>query len=178
MLRIFFLITVVHFSFERDVYHGSWRGGASEMNDVERKPSYWQEEARMAIEAREARRKETFGIARNIVMFLGDGMSVPTLAAARALLGQRQGRTGEESQLSFEAFPTVGLAKTYCVDAQVADSACTATAYLCGAKANYGTIGVTPAVMRRHCQAATEPNDHVYSIAAWALQAGKDAGQY
>jgi hypothetical protein len=44
-------------------------------------------------------------------MFLGDGLSVPTLAAARTYLGQLQGRTGEETVLSFEAFPHTGLSK-------------------------------------------------------------------
>ncbi|KAF4524079.1 hypothetical protein B566_EDAN013971, partial [Ephemera danica] len=36
---------------------------------------------------------------------------------------------------------------TYCVDTMVADSACSATAYLCGVKANKATIGVTAAVI-------------------------------
>ncbi|XP_059054706.1 membrane-bound alkaline phosphatase-like [Achroia grisella] len=109
-------------------------------------------------------------------MFLGDGMSVPTLAAARTLLGQNQGRTGEESQLSFEDFPTVGLAKTYCVNHQIADSACTATAYLCGVKNNYGTIGVTAAVPRRDCAASLVKANQVASIAEWALQDDRDVG--
>ncbi|KOB62783.1 Alkaline phosphatase [Operophtera brumata] len=109
-------------------------------------------------------------------MFLGDGMSVPTLAAARTLLGQRRGAPGEEAQLAFEAFPTVGLAKTYCVDAQIADSACTATAYLCGVKNNEATIGVTAAVPRYDCDASTDPTTHVSSIAEWALADGRDAG--
>lgn len=60
-------------------------------------------------------------IARNVVFFLGDGMSVSTIAAARNLLG------GEEKKLAFESFPFVGMAKTYCVDSQIADSACTST---------------------------------------------------
>ncbi|CAK1587351.1 unnamed protein product [Parnassius mnemosyne] len=109
-------------------------------------------------------------------MFLGDGMSVPTLTAARTLMGQRDNRPGEESQLAFEAFPTVGLAKTYCVNAQIADSACTASAYLCGVKANRGTIGVTAAVPRFHCVAAEEEQHQLSSIAAWALEDGRDAG--
>ncbi|KAM3955472.1 membrane-bound alkaline phosphatase-like [Aphomia sociella] len=109
-------------------------------------------------------------------MFLGDGMSVPTLAAARTLLGQREGRTGEEAQLSFEGFPTLGLAKTYCVDQQIPDSACTATAYLCGVKNNYGTIGVTGEVQRRDCTASLDESRHVASIAEWALQDGRDVG--
>ena len=35
-------------------------------------------------------------IAKNVVFFLGDGMSIPTLAAARAYLGQKLGSHGEE----------------------------------------------------------------------------------
>ncbi|XP_045503532.1 membrane-bound alkaline phosphatase-like [Colias croceus] len=109
-------------------------------------------------------------------MFIGDGMSVPTLAAARTLLGQRNDRPGEEAKLSFEKFPTAGLSKTYCVDQQIADSACSATAYLCGVKANEGTIGVTAAVERRDCAASLRPDARLDSIAAWALADGRDAG--
>ena len=78
--------------------------------EVELDPQYWVAEAQAAITARLAH-EESVKKARNVVMFLGDGMSVPTLAAARTLLGQRLGATGEEAQLAFEKFPTVGLAK-------------------------------------------------------------------
>lgn len=44
-------------------------------------------------------------------MFLGDGLSIPTLAAARTYLGQSHGHTGEETVLSFEEFPHTGLSK-------------------------------------------------------------------
>lgn len=50
-------------------------------------------------------------VAKNVIFFLGDGMSVPTIVAARTLFGQLQGKSGEESQLSFEQFPYVGLSK-------------------------------------------------------------------
>lgn len=60
-------------------------------------------------------------VAKNAILFVGDGMSMPTLAATRMYLG------GEEKALSFEEFPYVGMAKTYCLDYQVADSACTST---------------------------------------------------
>ncbi|XP_023936812.2 membrane-bound alkaline phosphatase-like [Bicyclus anynana] len=109
-------------------------------------------------------------------MFMGDGMSLPTLAAARTLLGQRAGRPGEETQLSFEAFPTVGLAKTYCVNSQTADSSCSATALLCGVKSNAFTLGLTAAVPRRDCAASQVPAARLDSVAAWALAAGRDAG--
>ncbi|KAL0822115.1 hypothetical protein ABMA28_005479 [Loxostege sticticalis] len=141
----------------------------------ERDPSYWINEAEAGIRER-LRRRDNRNVARNIVMFLGDGMSVPTLAAARTLLGQRQGRRGEEAKLAFETFPTTGFSKTYCLNAQVADSACTATAYLCGVKANSGTVGVTGDVPRYDCDASADPANHVDSIAVWALEDGRDAG--
>jgi alkaline phosphatase len=80
------------------------------VNDAEFEPSYWWEEAWAGIEARRARAVPR-GRARNVLMFLGDGRSLPTVAAARALLGQRQGRSGEEAHLYFEQFPSIGLAK-------------------------------------------------------------------
>lgn len=67
-------------------------------------------------------------------------------------------------------------AQTYCLDAQIADSACSATAYLCGAKANLGTIGVSGAVPRFACAAGADARNHVSSLAAWALRDGRDAG--
>lgn len=66
--------------------------------------------------------------------------------------------------------------QTYCVNAQVPDSACTATAYLCGVKANQGTLGVTAAVPRWDCNASTDATQRVQSIAEWALADGRDAG--
>src|SRR5687768_15481118 len=39
------------------------------------------------------------GRAKNVIVFLGDGMSLPTVAAARILEGQRAGRAGEENAL-------------------------------------------------------------------------------
>ncbi|XP_038222682.1 membrane-bound alkaline phosphatase-like, partial [Zerene cesonia] len=167
------------YTFRQDFYHKAWRGGATRAAATragERTAQFWVDDAQHALRARLASGAAGTGKARNVVLFLGDGMSVPTLAAARTLLGQRNNQTGEEAQLSFEAFPTAGLAKTYCVDAQIADSACTATAYLCGVKANRGTIGVSAAVPRWDCPASLQPGTRLDSIAAWALADGRDAG--
>lgn len=54
--------------------------------------------------------------------------------------------------------------QTYCVDSQVADSACTSTAYLGGVKGNIMTIGVNAAVSARDCAASTDHSTHVKSI--------------
>lgn len=50
----------------------------------------------------------------------------------------------------------------------LADSACSATAYLCGVKANSGTAGVTVDVKRYDCVAQQNKANHVSSILAWA----------
>lgn len=63
------------------------------------------------------------------------------------------------------------------MDKQVPDSAGTATAYLCGVKANYYTLGVDPEVTLGDCAAARNPIYHTPSILQWAQEAGKDTGE-
>lgn len=86
--------------------------------------------------------------------------------------------TARLSLLAIFTYYVCCVRQTYCVDAQIADSACSATAYLCGAKANIETIGVSAHVARAHCTAAQEAQHHVHSIAEWALSDGRDAGNY
>jgi alkaline phosphatase len=83
------------------------------------------------------------GRAKNVILFIGDGMNVTTVTAARILAGQRAGGSGEEYQLSFEKLPFLALAKTYNTDAQVPDSAGTATALLSGVKTKAGVLGLS-----------------------------------
>jgi alkaline phosphatase len=71
---------------------------------------FWVKKAQSTL-SEKLRRKAIIGQAKNVIMFLGDGFSIPTLAAARAYLGQSQGATGEETVLSFEEFPNTGLSK-------------------------------------------------------------------
>ncbi len=82
---------------------------------------------------------------RNIVVFIGDGMGVSTITAARIFDGQSRGLRGEEHVLAFEDFANLALIKTYNTNSQVADSAGTATAILSGYKTNIGTVNVPPA---------------------------------
>ncbi|KAL1138127.1 hypothetical protein AAG570_009819 [Ranatra chinensis] len=108
-------------------------------------------------------------------MFLGDGMSIATVTAARIYAGQLKGAPGEENNLAFDNFPHTGLSKTYCVDAQVADSACSSTAYLSGVKGSIGTIGVTGEVARKQCDKVNDQTSAT-SILYWAQKAGKSTG--
>jgi len=71
---------------------------------------FWSEAAQKRLNATLATRLLT-GRAKNVIMFLGDGLSVPTLAATRAYIGQSQGQPGEEFVLSFEEFPFTGVSK-------------------------------------------------------------------
>jgi alkaline phosphatase len=76
------------------------------------------------------------------VLFLGDGMGVTTVTAARIREGQLRGEPGEENWLAFERFPHTALAKTYNTDSQVPDSAGTMTAIATGAKTRAGHLSV------------------------------------
>lgn len=82
--------------------------------------------------------------AKNVILFIGDGMGVSTVTAGRIFVGQEKGKTGEEHVLSFESFDNLALIKTYNTNAQVPDSAGTATAIMSGYKTNIGTINVEP----------------------------------
>ncbi|MCA0196742.1 MAG: alkaline phosphatase [Proteobacteria bacterium] len=90
------------------------------------------------------------GRAKNVILFLGDGMSLTTVAAARILDGQRRGGAGEENLLSWERFPHTGFSKTYNTDSQTPDSAGTMSAITTGVKTHMGAIGVS-AGNRRDC---------------------------
>ena len=91
------------------------------------------------------------GKAKNVILFVGDGMGISTITAARILAGQLQGEMGEDHQLSFETMPYSGFVKTYNVDAQTPDSAGTMTAMASGVKTDVGVIGIDEAVERGNC---------------------------
>ena len=71
---------------------------------------FWFDAAQDVLNAK-ADSKPLTGKAKNVIMFLGDGLSIPTLAATRVYLGKSQGKPGEETVLSFEEFPNTGLSK-------------------------------------------------------------------
>ncbi|NWU94191.1 PPBT protein, partial [Upupa epops] len=140
----------------------------------EKDPEYWRGQAQETLRAALQLQHLNQNVAKNLILFLGDGMGVSTVTAARILKGQLQNRKGEESLLEMDQFPYVALAKTYNTNAQVPDSAGTATAYLCGVKANEGTVGVSAGVTRDRCN--TTKGQEVTSILRWAKDAGKAVG--
>ncbi|XP_075977664.1 membrane-bound alkaline phosphatase-like isoform X1 [Anticarsia gemmatalis] len=141
----------------------------------EKHGSYWRKSAASTIKEK-LQEKPNINQAKNGILFIGDGMSLATVMAARTFSGQLDRGLGEESILNFEKFPVSGLARTYCLDAQVPDSACTATSYLTGVKTKYGVIGLDGNVTRGSCNSQLHEPNRAPSIGQWALDQGLDVG--
>ncbi|MFQ5534612.1 MAG: alkaline phosphatase [Sphingomonadales bacterium] len=134
-------------------------------------PAFVAAQARLA-DARE--QKAIDGPARNIILFIGDGMSVTTVTAARIYEGQQRGATGEENFLSFEKFPYLALSKTYNTDMQTPDSAGTASAIVTGVKTKMGFISVGATAKRGDC--ASSQSAKLTTILELAERAGLSTG--
>ncbi|NWG91903.1 MAG: alkaline phosphatase [Parvularculaceae bacterium] len=93
-------------------------------------------------------------LARNVILFVADGMDPTTVAAARIYDGQTRGEEGEENFLSFERFPHLAMAKTYNTDAQTPDSAGTMSAMTTGVKTKIGVVALSDAVRTGDCESA------------------------
>ncbi|MCS0588574.1 alkaline phosphatase [Massilia norwichensis] len=75
--------------------------------------------------------------ARNVIFFLGDGMGINTLTAARIYA------VGEAGELTLDTLPESAFVKTWSNDAQVTDSAASMSAYMTGVKQNNGVISMS-----------------------------------
>lgn len=115
-------------------------------------PQWWFTQGASTAAAHGAMR----GKAKNVILFVGDGMSLPTVAAARIFLGQQTGHPGEETRLSWEDFPNTALSRTYNTNAQTPDSAGTMTAMATGIKTRMGMLSVGQAAERADCGASLQ----------------------
>lgn len=86
--------------------------------------------------------------AKNVILFVGDGMGISTVTASRIFEGQQKGVDGERNYLAFEKLPYLALSKTYSANQQTPDSAPTMTAMVTGVKTNDGEISVNQSVAR------------------------------
>ena len=102
----------------------------------------WRTGGRAAVERARELLPDDPPKAKSVIVFVGDGLGMSTITAARIFDGQRHGKLGEENELAFESFPYVALAKTYSVNAQVSESAATMTAMMTGVKTNADVIGL------------------------------------
>ncbi|KAK4878622.1 hypothetical protein RN001_011128 [Aquatica leii] len=140
--------------------------------------NYWQRDAQEFIERKiYNNRIPERQFAKNLIIFIGDGMGVTTSTAARIYKGQRTstGR-GEDYSLSFDHFPHVALAKTYNVDKQVPDSAGTATAIFTGIKSRYNMLGLDVRNELGKFKRSVYEDSELTSIMTWAQTMHKDTG--
>lgn len=114
--------------------------------------------------------------ARNVILFVGDGMGVSTVTAARILEGQLQNRDGEFNRLSFEKLDHLALSVTASANQQTSDSAPTATAMVAGIKTNDGAISVDQSIDRQEPSADVTASKSVKTILEQAEERGMATG--
>ncbi|WP_317201964.1 alkaline phosphatase, partial [Janthinobacterium sp.] len=86
---------------------------------------------------------------KNILFFLGDGMGLTTMTAARIY------KVGEDGDLTMDTLPETAFIKTFSANAQVTDSAPSMAAYMTGVKMNNEVISMSANTT------ATEPGKDV-----------------
>ncbi|MGI8466910.1 MAG: alkaline phosphatase [Pyrinomonadaceae bacterium] len=133
----------------------------------------WLKDGRAAIE-RSIALKPNKKRAKNVILFLGDGMGVSTITAARILEGQLRGESGEENRLSFEEFPYSAFSKTYSANQQTSDSAPTMSAIVTGVKTDEGVLSVNQNIV--HDDYKTVAGNETKTILEMAEDAGKSTG--
>ena len=134
--------------------------------------------ARAQVEANEHLRPNV-NPAKNVILFIGDGMGVATITAARILDGQQKKSAygGEENVLSFEKFPYLAHSKTYQANQQVPDSAPTMTSIVTGSKANDGMLSIDPKVLSNDdFTGGAEPANRLETILEQAEKRGMWTG--
>jgi alkaline phosphatase len=112
--------------------------------------------------------------ARNVILFVGDGMGIATVTAARIYAGQARGVDGESFDLVMDTAPHSAFSRTYSHDYQIADSAATATALVTGVKVRSGVLSVSSDVALGNCAAQGE--HHVTTLFEAAEGAGLSTG--
>lgn len=112
--------------------------------------------------------------AKNVILFVGDGMGISTLTATRIYEGQRQGKAGEEHRLAWESLPYVALSKTYNTNLQTPDSAGTMSAMMTGIKTGFSLISVNQNTRLGDC--ASSQGNEVPTLLQQAQQQGLATG--
>ncbi|KAA3669796.1 uncharacterized protein DEA37_0010122 [Paragonimus westermani] len=71
-------------------------------------------------------------VPKNMILFVGDGMSSSTITGARYLKAANMNKSAGDVVLDWELWSTVSLLHTYSANRMTTDSAAAATALLCG----------------------------------------------
>lgn len=132
-------------------------------------PEQWYADGQATLKAALAMQPNTRR-AKNVILFVGDGMGISTVTATRIFDGQSRGETGEENRLAWEQLPYAALSKTYNTNLQTPDSAGTMSAMMTGVKTDYGVISVNQHVQKGNC------NSSKGNAVVTLLEQAEDAG--
>lgn len=69
---------------------------------------------------------------KNVILFIGDGLSLSTVTGARYLKAEQKGKQAGQELLSWEQWPGVTLLRTMSSNRMTTDSAASGTALFCG----------------------------------------------
>jgi alkaline phosphatase len=150
---------------------------AQRANILEENYDYWLDLGREELDKMlMADTKRNSAIAKNVIIFVGDGMSVPTVTAARLLKAKLMGSKNVEHELlSFEKLDYLAHSQTYNADDQTTDSPAAATALFAGAKTITATVGYDSSIDKDDPQSMCTARE-VTTILEWAQDAGKSTG--
>ncbi|CAH8854829.1 unnamed protein product [Trichobilharzia szidati] len=112
---------------------------------------------------------------KNVILFLGDGMSMSTVTGARYLKAEKMNLLGGDVELAWEEWPVASLVRTFNSDRLTTDSGSAATAFLSGAKGSFETVGVTGNVSCCQCTELKEV-ERAKSSLHYATKAGLSTG--
>jgi len=79
--------------------------------------------------------------AKNVIFFIGDGMTTNMITAAR-LLGHKSVNGKYQTKMKFDEFPVLGHQMTHSIDSYITDSANSASALYTGHKSTVNAMGV------------------------------------
>jgi alkaline phosphatase len=148
---------------------------AANADSSEESAATWYAAGQQALE--EAKRlNPEFRHAKNVILFVGDGMGISTITAARILAGQLQGTDGEKNVLPMEKLPYLALSKTYSTNQQTPDSAPTMTAMVTGVKTNDGLLSINQSVARKETSNAVIQANKLTTILELAESRGMSTG--
>nr|XP_018670967.1 endoderm-specific alkaline phosphatase isoform X1 [Ciona intestinalis]XP_026694117.1 endoderm-specific alkaline phosphatase isoform X1 [Ciona intestinalis]XP_026694118.1 endoderm-specific alkaline phosphatase isoform X1 [Ciona intestinalis] len=143
---------------------------------TEKSAAYWEQVSEAELLETLQYQKLNIKKAKNVIIFIGDGMGVTTVTAGRILKGQNSGASGEETKLAMDKLPYTGVSRTYSVNRQVSDSASTATAFLTGVKTNDYVLGLNGNSVKGICAGSINESNLLTSVLLEAKMAGMSAG--
>ena len=102
--------------------------------------------------------------AKNVILFIGDGMGVSTITATRVFT------VGVAGQLVVDQFPYTALSRTYSADSITPDSAPTMTAMMTGVNTNAGRASASTTPPRSAISTTTVTASRLWTLLEQAKQ--------